>query len=400
MAEPRDYRAFHPFVRLNALLEGIAPGPSPLADGSPVMMQIGEPRRQPPAFVAEALTEAAAGWSSYPPPRGQPGYLKACADWLNRRFGLPEGLIDPAANLLPVPGTREGLFFAALALVPKAASGEAPPAILLPNPFYQVYAGAAVATGAEAVFVPSGPESGNLPDLAAVDPADLDRAALCYYCSPSNPQGAVADKVRLAEALALARRHDFTLVFDECYCELYFRDPPSSILEVAAEGGGSLDHVLAFHSLSKRSSAAGLRCGFAAGDRGLIDALDATLRVGGAGVPIPVLAAGKRLWEDDGHVAENRAFYKRNYALAEEILGQNLGPQRAAAGFFLWLPVEDSESFTKRLWAEAGIKLLPGTYMTHAPDPATNPGRGFVRAALIYDPPVIEAALSRLRDFL
>ena len=284
--------------------------------------------------------------------------------------------------------------------MPKASPGEAKPAILLPDPFYHVYAGAAVATGADPVFVPAGAAERNLPDFSQVAPQDLERAALCFYCSPSNPQGAVADQARLGTVLEVARQHGFPVVFDECYCELYFTEPCPSILQVAAAAGGDLGGFLAFHSLSKRSSAAGLRCGFAAGDPALIDALDAVLRVGGAGVPLPVLSAGRRLWQDDEHVAANRAFYRSNYALAEAIFGNRLGPLRAEAGFFLWLPVADSLAYSRRAWSEAGIKLLPGRFMTGATNDQAD-GRGdFVRAALVYDPPLLEPALKKLVDFL
>ncbi|MBK1671083.1 hypothetical protein CKO28_24045, partial [Rhodovibrio sodomensis] len=290
----RDIQAFHPFIKLNRLLDGLAPGRSPAADGAPIALQVGEPRNDPPALIDRALA-GAAGWQNYPPPRGTDAYREACTDWLARRYPAAAGLIgqgravDPARQLLPLPGTREGLFFAALSSVRRGRD-----VVLLPNPFYHVYAGAALAAGATPVFVPATAATGFMPDYASLDPATLRRTALAFLNTPSNPQGAVAGPDKLAAAIATARAHGFVLACDECYAEIYDDTPPPGALEVVAEradaaGGGDLSQLLIFHSLSKRSSAAGLRCGFALGDEALIDALDATLRVGGAGVPLPIL---------------------------------------------------------------------------------------------------------------
>jgi aspartate/methionine/tyrosine aminotransferase len=406
VTDRRNLQAFHPFARLNRMLDPVPPGDPGIeidgrAPGAPVLLQVGEPRNQPPAFVAEELTRAAAGWSRYPPPRGTPEYLETCVDWLERRYSLPEGMIDPHTMVLPLPGTREGLFFAALANTPAGPNGARErAAILIPNPFYHVYAGAAAAAGAEPVFVAATPETGFLPDYTALDPAVLGRAGLCYFCSPSNPQGSVASLDRLQGLIGLARAHGFTVAFDECYSEIYTGAPPPGALQAAAALGGSLDNMLVFHSLSKRSSAPGLRCGFAVGDPARIAALDGILRVGGAGVPLPVIAAGARLWRDEEHVAANRARYRENFAVAERVLGNRFGFRKPEAAFFLWLDVGDGEAAALKLWREAGIRVLPGAYMCEEDTDGGNPGAPYVRIALVDDAALTEAALRRIADVL
>lgn len=399
MPDRRSFQAFHPFARLNRLLDA-----HPAGHDRPILLSIGEPKNQPPAFVTEEIVGAAAKWSSYPPPRGTPDYNGACADWLTRRYNLPQGMIDPQRHILPLPGSREGLFFAVVSAVQEHAAegkgGSAPPVILMPNPFYHVYAGAAVAMGAEPVFVPATAETGFMPDYGALDPAVLNRAVFCFLNSPANPQGAAADRGYLARLIALARRHDFIVGFDECYAEIYDTTPPAGVLEVVAENGGALDHVLAFHSLSKRSSAPGLRCGFVAGDAALIDKLDAALRVGGAGVSLPILAAGTRLWRDEAHVEANRDYYRRNFALAGRILGNRFGFRKPDGGFFLWLDVGDGEAAALKLWREAGVRVVPGGYMSEPGPDGVNPGARYIRVALVYDAATTEEGLNRIVEVL
>ena len=401
----RDIQAFHPFLKLNRLLDGIEPGPSPAPDGAPIALQVGEPQNDPPALIDRALA-GATGWQKYPPPRGTPAFRQACTDWLARRYPAAAGLIgpgrviDPARQPLPLPGTREGLFFAALSSV-----GQGRDVVLLPNPFYHVYAGAALAAGATPVFVPATAKTGFMPDFASLDRATLERTALAFLNSPSNPQGAVAGRDKLAAAIRTARAHGFVLACDECYAEIYDAAPPTGALDVVAEqagdaAGGDLSQLLIFHSLSKRSSAAGLRCGFALGDAALIDALDATLRVGGAGVALPVLAAGAALWQDDDHVEANRARYRANFDAAERALAHTGLDVRPPAGFFLWLDVGDGEAAARRLWQEAGLRVLPGAYMSVPDDDGNNPGAPYIRVALVYEPEVTERALNRLGEVI
>ncbi len=405
MTDRRDLQAFHPFGRLNSLLDGVPAGHSgidvpELAAGEPTLLSVGEPQNQPPAFVAEEIARAAADWSRYPPPRGTGAYAKACLAWLTQRYGLSAGMIDPQRMFLPLAGTREGLFFAALATTPADPGTGETPVILMPNPFYHVYAGAAAAAGAEAICVPATRENGFLPDYGALPPEVLARTTLCYYCSPANPQGAVASLAQLQDLIALARRYGFTVAFDECYAEIYTETPPPGALEAAAALGGTLDNMLVFHSLSKRSSAPGLRCGFVVGDPRQIRAIEGLLRVGSAGVPLPVIAAGTRLWQEESHAKANRARYQANFTVAERVLGNRFGFRKPAGGFFLWLDVGDGESAAVTLWREAGIKVLPGAYMCAEDAAGDNPGTPYIRIALVYDAALTEAALARLGEIL
>ena len=255
----------YPFARLRSLLDGLSP-----PDGqAPIDMTIGEPRRPVPPLVGEVLARQGAGFGKYPPTRGSLGLRQAFAAWLTRRYGLPPAMIDPDRHVMALNGTREGLFQIALVCVPPQRNG-AQPAVLIPNPFYQCYAGAAAAAGAEPVFLPATPATGHLPDLEALPPALLDRTALFYLCSPANPQGAAAPADYWRRLLALARQHGFVVAADECYAEIYRSEAPSGALEAAAESG-ALDNLVVFHSLSKRSGVPGLRGGICAGDPAILD---------------------------------------------------------------------------------------------------------------------------------
>ncbi len=405
MTPRRDLLAYYPFARLNRLLDGVGPGASPAANGEPILLSLGEPQHQPPDFVAEEIAGAAADWSRYPLARGNVAYREAAAGWLLRRYGLPAeaaapgGMVDPDQAIIPLPGTREGLFFAALSVCAGAGNGR-PPAVLMPNPFYHVYAGAALTAGAEPVFVPATRENGFMPDFAALDPTILDRTALCTLCSPSNPQGAAASLEQLKDLIGLARRHDFVVAFDECYAEIYTDEPPAGALQAALALDGSLARMLVFHSLSKRSSAPGLRCGFAVGAPELIAPLNGLLTAGGAGVPLPVMAAGARLWRDEAHVQATRERYQVNFRVAERLLGNRFGYRRPDGGFFLWLDVGDGEAAALKLWQQGGIKVLPGAYMCAEDADGCNPGQAYIRVALVYDEALTETALERLCEIL
>lgn len=394
MSDRRSFLSYHPFARLGRLLDEV-----PAGDAKPILLSVGEPKNQPPAFVAEAVAAAAEGWATYPLPRGTDDYRSACTDWLTARYRLPPGMLDQKKHILPLPGSREGLFFAVVAAM-QTHRRATPPVVLLPNPFYHVYANSALAVGAEPVCVPATAATGFMPDYHALDAALLDRTVFCFLNSPSNPQGAAASRDYLANLLTLARKHDFVVGFDECYSEIYDEVAPAGALEAAAELGGALDHLLVFHSLSKRSSAPGLRCGFVAGDAPLMDALDLALRVGGAGVAQPILAAGARLWRDEAHVEANRDRYRRNFALAERILGNRFGFRKPDGGFFLWLDVGDGEAAALKLWREAGVRVLPGAYMAEPGPDGINPGARYIRVALVYDAATTEEGLNRIVSVL
>jgi N-succinyldiaminopimelate aminotransferase len=386
----------YPFQRLNDLLAGAAPR----ANLPPIVMSVGEPQHQPPAFVREIIDRGNATWNRYPPLNGSPEFRAACAAWLTRRYRLKPGSLDSDAQIAPVAGTREGLFQAALlAITPRAGNG-APPLALMPNPFYQVYYGAAVMAGAECAFMPATRATGFLPDLEALDEATLARAAILYLCSPANPQGAVADLGYLKKALSLARQYNFLLVSDECYGELYGDVPPPGALEAAAALGSGLSNLIVFHTLSKRSSAPGLRSGFAVGAPDTIARFNRLRAFSCAATPTPILDAATALWQDEAHVEANRALYRAKYDLADRLLAGRFGYYRPGGGFYLWLDVVDGEAATKRLWSEAGIKVLPGGYVTKPDADGRNIGKSYIRVALVHDLETTEAALTRMASVL
>ena len=385
----RDY----PFQRLGAL---IADQP-PRVNVKPIDLSVGEPRHQPPAFVAQIIAEHKDSWNRYPPLAGSPDFRAACAKWLTRRYALPVGMIEGETMIAPCAGTREGLYMAAALAISPAAPGAAPPVALMPNPFYQVYVGASVLAGAEPVFLDTSKETGFLPDLERLDAGLLDRAAIMYLCSPANPQGAIASLDYWKRALELARRHDFLLVADECYAEIYSTDlPPAGALEAAAAFGGSLDNLLVFHTLSKRSSAPGLRSGFAVGSPRAIALLNRLRTYSCAATPIPALNAATALWSDEEHVVKTRALYRAKFDIAEQLLAGRFGFYRPAGGFYLWLDVGDGEVATRRLWSEAGVKALPGAYLTRHDGHGPNPNQGYIRLALVADLEETEESLTRL----
>lgn len=384
MEHPERFAQLPPHVwpRLRALLGAQEPG------GPVVDMTIGEPRHAPPPWVAEVVAEHEAGFRRYPVNEGAPELLGAASDWLARRYGVAV----PPDRIIALNGTREGLFAAALALSPERKGGR--PAVLVPNPFYGVYAVAAAAVGAEPVFVPATEETGHLPDYHAV-PADvLDRVTLCYACSPSNPQGAVASLDWWAELLALAERHDFVVVADECYAEIWREAPPPGVLQVP---GVDPERVLAIHSLSKRSNLPGLRSGFAAGGPRAIAAMRQLRAYAGAPLPMPLQVAAARVWADEAHVEASRALYREKFDLADRMLGNAPGYASPEAGFFLWLPVPDGEEAALRLWREDGVRVVPGGYLAREVDGRT-PGVDRIRVALVGSYDEVEGALGRLRD--
>jgi aspartate/methionine/tyrosine aminotransferase len=384
------------FAKLSALLDRHPPG------APPVSLAIGDPHGDVPSFVTDAIAENARLFGEYPPVNGTPAWRAAAASWLRRRFALPDSAIDPDRHLLPLSGTREGLFLAPFVVTPERKAGTRP-AILIPNPFYQCYAAAALAVGAEPVFVPARADTGFLPDIASLPSALLDRTAAVYLCSPSNPEGACAGEAYWQALFALADRHDFTVFADECYADIYFGRQPAHALTVRYNSSGGLERLLTFHSLSKRSGLPGLRSGIVAGDPALMARFRAFRNYAGPQVPMPILAASAAAWSDEAHVEANRASYAARMALAERILGNRAGFRRPDGGFFLWLDVGNGEETALALWRKAGIRVLPGAYMgreTEAGNPRSNPGFRYIRLALVYDLSTIPTALVRVREIL
>jgi aspartate/methionine/tyrosine aminotransferase len=349
--------------------------------------------------MARIIAEKAHLWNQYPPMQGTAAYRDACAAWLTRRYNLPPGMVVGARHVVSLNGTKEGLFLAASMAVPQEKRGQVP-LVLMPNPYYLVYYGAAAMAGAESMFLDATEKTGFLPDLDAIPDAVLARTALFYLCSPGNPQGAIADLAYLQKAIALARAHDFVLAMDECYCEIYDRLAPPGALEACARMGGDMSNVLVFHSLSKRSSAAGLRCGFVAGDEKLIALMQSLRAYGGAQVPLPIQEAATALWGEETHVDANRALYRQKFDVAERMLKGRFGFYRPPGGFLLWLDVGDGEEAALTLWREAAVRTLPGAFIARPNARGDNPGKRYIRVALVHDDATIATGLTRLAQVL
>lgn len=376
------------FPRLRALLDSHAPG------GEVVNMTIGEPKHPFPDWVPEVLAANVGGFSSYPPNDGTPELLQNISDWIARRYDVAM----PPEQIMALNGSREGLYNAAMALLPETKSGKKP-CILIPNPFYQVYMIGALSVAADPVFVPATAENGFLPDYAAL-PADvLDRTTAAYICSPANPQGSVADRAYWEVLLGLAEKHDFTVFSDECYSEIYRSTPPVGVLEVARDMGVSPERVVIFQSLSKRSNLPGLRSGFTAAGPEAIKRLRQHRAYSGAPLPLPLQKVAERAWADEVHVVENRKLYQDKFAIADQIFDGVPGYQGPEGGFFLWLPVKDGEAATLDLWTKTGIRVLPGAYLSRDVD-GTNPGEGYIRVAMVTPKDEMAQALTTLRNHL
>jgi len=378
------------FPRLRRLLDSHAPG------GEVIQMTIGEPRHAFPSWVAQVIADHASEFGKYPPNEGTPELRQAMADWVARRYGVT---LDPDTQIMGLNGTREGLFNAAVALCPEAKTGRTP-AVLTPNPFYQVYAVAALSVGAEPVYVPATAETGFLPDYAALPPEVLDRTTIAYLCSPANPQGAVASREYWADLVALAEKHDFRIFADECYSEIYRDTPPPGALEVATARGADPERLLIFHSLSKRSNLPGLRAGFVAGGPRSIAAVKQLRAYSGAPVPLPLQRAAEMVWAEEMHVEQNRGLYHRKYDIADRVFAGVEGCGAPQAGFFLWLPVADGEEAALTLWRETGVRVLPGAYLSREVD-GENPGRSYIRVAMVTDnEDELQRGLESIRDCL
>lgn len=387
-----------PFQRLGRLIAGVEPG------RSAIDVSVGEPRHPVPDFVGPVLAGAIADFVRYPPIKGTPAFRAAVAGWAERRFGLGEAAIDRDDGVLPLNGSREGLFHAALTAVRLAGDSKGSrPAILLPNPFYAVYSAAAEAAGAEPVLVAADKSDGFLPHFERLPEELLARTVAAFYATPANPQGAVADLPTLEALVRLARQHGFLLFSDECYSEIWRGHAPDSVLKAAANVGGGFAGVVAFNSLSKRSNLPGARCGFAIGDPAFLKNWAAVRNVSAPQVPMPIQAVAVAALSDEAHVIENRRLYDLKYDAAEEILGGRFAGLRPPGGFFLWLDVSrwgGGETVTSRLWAEAGVKVVPGAYLSATDAAGHNPGRDFIRIAMVENLDKSREALSRLSEVL
>ena len=380
----------HAWPRLRALLD-VHEGGGPL-----IQMTIGEPKHAFPAWVTDEITKHAAGFNSYPPNDGSPELKAAISRWIKRRYGVE---MDAASEVMALNGTREGLYNAVIALCPETKAG-AQPAILMPNPFYQVYMIGAISGGNEPVMVNATAETGHLPDFSTVSEDVLKRTTAAYICSPANPQGAVASREYWANLLTLAEKYDFYVFADECYSEIYRDTPPPGAIEVAEELGVDRNRVVIFHSLSKRSNLPGLRSGFVASGPDSIREIKQLRNYAGAPLPLPLQQAAAAVWDDEAHVEESRALYQEKFQIADRILGNIPGYQSPEAGFFLWLPVEDDEDAAVKLWRETGVKVLPGGYLAQDVPGVENPGKKYIRVALVASKEETERGLQAIRDCL
>jgi N-succinyldiaminopimelate aminotransferase len=378
-----------PFVRLTELIAGIEPGKPA------INLSVGEPQHPIPPFVGPTLAAHLNDFGRYPANKGIEPFRRAVAQWLDRRYKLPRAL-DAESEVLVLNGTREGLFLAAIAARRWVMPRIGLPAVLIPNPFYAAYSAGALAADCEPVYLPATRASHFLPDLDALDDALLARTVAFYIASPSNPQGAVADRAYLERLAELARRFGFLVFADECYGEIYSQHAPSGMLEAS---GPDFSNVVAFHSLSKRSNLPGLRVGFAAGDRRFLGAFLELRNVAAPQVPTPAQYVAIAAYGDEAHVEENRKLYAAKFDLADQIIGNRYGYERPAGGFFLWLDVSKyggSEIVTKRLWQEAGVRVVPGRYLAREQADGSNPGADYIRVAMVQDKATTAEALHRL----
>ena len=406
----------YPFERLARLKAGVTP-PAGLAH---IAMSIGEPQHSPPSFVLETLRASLDQLGSYPATGGLPELRGACARWLGRRFGLPEGSVDAATMVLPVNGTREALFAFVQAVVDERREA----LVAMPNPFYQIYEGAALLAGAEPYLIDTTAANLYTPDLDAVPEAVWRRCQVLFLCSPANPTGTVLSLEYLQRALALAERYDFVIAADECYTELYLDEsaPPPGLLQAClAVGNDRFERCVVFHSLSKRSSVPGLRSGFVAGDPQILARFLLYRTYHGSAMAVPTQLASIAAWQDDAHAAENRRLYQEKFERVLPILAPVMKVEKPAGAFYLWPDVGgDDEVFTRELFARKNLTVLPGSYLARASGGAAvaggtaaagagergrgggavNPGAGRVRISLVAPVARCVEAAERIRDFV
>lgn len=385
----------YPFEKLASLKQGITPP----ADLEHIALSIGEPKHPAPGFISEELITHLHGLSNYPLTRGKDELRQSITDWLVKRFNLPAASINAADHVLPVNGTREALFAFAQCVVDRNTK----PVVMMPNPFYQIYEGAALLAGAEPYFLNTTAKNNYLPDLDSVDDETWQRCQLLYLCSPGNPTGAVMDMKYLKNVIELAERFDFVIASDECYSEIYLDDskPPPGLLGAAAEMGNSdYQRCIVFHSLSKRSNVPGLRSGFVAGDKTIICKFLLYRTYHGCAMSAYSQAASIKAWQDEKHVIQNRALYREKFDAVIDILNPVLKFEKPSASFYLWpeTPIDD-ESFARDLFAQQNVTVLPGSYLSREAG-NINPGTRHVRMALVAPLDECIDAANRLKTYI
>ena len=381
----------YPFEKLRQLFEDLTPP----QDKAPIALSIGEPRHPSPAFVLEAVSDNLQRLANYPGTAGLPELRRTIASWLERRFQLPA--VDADTQVLPVNGTREALFAFAQAVVDGAPDA----LVMSPNPFYQIYEGAALLAGAQPHFINCTKQTGFLPDFDAVSSEQWRRCQLLYICNPGNPTGAVLDLPQLQQLIALAREHDFVIASDECYSEIYCDEasPPPGLLQAsAAMGDPQYRNCVVFHSLSKRSNLPGLRSGFVAGDSAILQDFLLYRTYHGCAMPLHHQLASIAAWQDETHVVANRDLYRAKFSAVLEQLQGHMAVSAPQAGFYLWpqTPISDTD-FARRLYAQEHVTVLPGRFLARNAN-GINPGENRVRMALVAEPQqCVEAARRMVR---
>ena len=386
----------YPFEKLAALKAAVIPP----ADLNDIMLSIGEPKHEPPQFVLDTLVANLAKLSNYPTTKGIPELREAIAAWATKRFKLNTGSFTADKHVLPVNGTREALFAFAQAIVDRTKSN---PIIVSPNPFYQIYEGAALLSGAEPHFLNCTPENNFIPDFESVSEDIWRRTQIIFICSPGNPTGAVMSSAQLKNLISLADKFDFVIASDECYSELYFdeENPPTGLLQACAElGRDDFSRCVVFHSLSKRSNLPGLRSGFVGGDAKILEKFLLYRTYHGCAMPVPTQLASVAAWQDEVHVIANRKAYTEKFESVLNILGDVIDVKKPDASFYLWpkTPIK-GELFAQKLFEAQKVTVLPGSYLAREAD-GINPGEDYVRLALVA--PLAECidAAQRIKAFV
>lgn len=383
----------YPFEKLAKLKQGIGNSPE-----DHIALSIGEPKHDTPQVIIDALTNNLNGLAKYPSTKGLAELREAIAGWCNKRFKLNVDPLDAEKHVLPVNGTREALFAFAQTVVDRSENA----LVLMPNPFYQIYEGAAYLAGAEPYFMDCLAENSYLPNFNAISDETWQRCQLVYICSPGNPTGAVMPVEQLQQLIRLSDEFNFIIASDECYSEIYFDEdhPPPGLLQ-AAELMGRHDYknCVVFHSLSKRSNAPGLRSGFVAGDENIIGKFFSYRTYHGCAMPIQHQMASIAAWNDETHVEHNRALYKKKFAGVIDILSSVINVSQPEAAFYLWVPTPVSdETFARDLYAQQNITVLPGSYLSRVNN-GTNPGKDHVRMALVADYDECILAAEKVKTF-
>ena len=381
----------YPFEQLSTLLSGIQVP----AGITPIPLSIGEPQHAPPQFVLDALTEHMGLIAKYPTTKGTETLRSAIASWLNQRFSITHSPIDPDTQVIPVNGTREAIFAAVQAAADRTVGG----LLVMPNPFYQIYEGAAFMAGLTPHYLPI--DASGQPDYRAVSDRVWADCQFCFICTPGNPSGTVIDEETLEYLINKANEFDFWLASDECYSEIYRNTPPPGLLEVCAQmGHRNYRQCLVFHSLSKRSNLPGLRSGFVAGDASFIAPFLKYRTYHGCSMSMAVQKASELAWSDEHHVIVNRGLYAEKFQAAADILDEQLDIHDPGAGFYLWAKTPTGcDTFSRDLYAATGVTVLPGQFLGREVD-GVNPGAGFVRMALVVEPGTCREALQRIQRFM